>query len=229
MEEEGTGSGLVEQAVQLVERCWAEREVPLLLSELGSGEIGKGVRTEGVGLARFVETRLQGRVRLIKHKDVAQLIGVIPWHVDVRDEQHESGLLERTRRATPQGEGRFEVGFWAAFRKPLGSGRTRWVRSEKPVRFEDVREGFSAPDGFIQVERSFIVDPGGDANDVVESMERWSKEVDVPLGTFQRARARTSGEATDDLLGKLLATLDEDEMRRVTMPLDVVNKLRRRD
>jgi len=226
---EGTGADgeLENRVVQLVEQYWDQHEKPLLLSQLGNGEVGQQAKAAAGGLSRFIETRLRDRVRLIQHEDVRQLIGATPWAVAAGGGDH-SALLDRTRNASGAPEQRFAPAFWAAFRKPLVSGYSRWVRSEKPVRFEDVREGFKAPQGFVEIGRTYIVDPGGETETVLANIEAWREEKGVELDAYLMTREREPGSASDDLLGQLLGRLDRDEMRRVTMPLDVIDKLRPR-
>ena len=91
-----------------------------------------------------------------------------------------------------------------------------------------MREGFEAARGFVEIDRSYIVEPEGDAGTVLASIEAWMEDKGVDLDAYLRMRGREPGSAGDDLLGQLLGRLDRDEMRRVTMPLDVVEKLRRR-
>ena len=226
---EGSESGreLENRMVEVVEKYWQEHNKPLLLSQLGNGDVGRQATAEAGGLARFIETRLHDRVRLIQHEDARQLIGAIPCTVDLGSGS-ESELLERSRTVAEGSDQRFASAFWAAFRKRLAIGYGRWVRSERPVRFEDVRDGFEAAEGFVEVDRSYIVDPDAGTDAVIAKINAWSEDKGVQLDAFLRTRERESGSGSDSLLGQLLDSLDLDEMKRVTMPLDVVDKLRRR-
>lgn len=223
----GSGSELENRVVEVVEEHWQEHGKPLLLSQLGNGEVGRRAKAEAGGLASFIETRLRDRVRLIQHEDARQLIGAIPWSVDIGSGS-DSVLWERSRNAAEGSDQWFAPAFWAAFRKPLAIGYSRWVRSERPVRFEDVREGFEAAQGFVEVDRSYIADPDGDVGDVITNINAWREDKGVQLDAFLRTPEKESGSGSDGLLGQLLDSLNLDEMKRVTMPLDVVDKLRRR-
>ena len=226
---EGTESGseLENEVVEVVEKYWQEHNKPLLLSQLGNGDVGRQATAKAGGLAKFIETKLSDRVRLIQHEDARQLIGAIPRAVDLGS-RSDSELLERSRTVAEGSDQRFEPAFWAAFRKGLETGYSRWVRSERPIRFKDVPEGFEAAQGFVEVDRSYIVEPGAGTDEVIANINMWSDNKGVQLDAFVRTRERESGSGSDSLLGQLLDSLDPDEMKRVTMPLDVVDKLRRR-
>ena len=226
-EESGLNGELENRVVEFVEQFWQEHNKPLLLSQLGNGELGQQATAAAGGLSRFVETRLRDRVQLIRHERASQLIGVIPWTVGTGRSNH-SALLERTQSVSKGADERFAPAFWAAFRKPLATGYSRWVRSERPVRFEDVRDGFEAARGFVEIDRSYIVEPEGDAGTVLTNIEAWRKDKGVDLDAYLRKGERELGSEGDDLLGQILGRLDRDEMRRVSLPLDVVEKLRRR-
>ena len=161
-------------------------------------------------------------MRLIQHEDARQLIGAIPWAVDI-DSGSDSALWERSRNVSEGSDRRFAPAFWAAFRKPLAIEYSRWVRSERPVRFEDVRQGFEAAQGFVEVDRSYIVDPDGDVGDVIANINAWREDKGVQLDAFLRTPEKESGSGSDVLLGQLLDSLNLDEMKRATMPLDVVD------
>ena len=221
----GTDGDLENGVVQLVEQHWHDHNKPLLLSQLGNRELGQQAKAAAGGLATFIETRLRDRVRLIQHENQRQLVGVIPWGLGAGGSDH-NALLERTRNPSDAGDQRFAPAFWAAFRKPLATGYSRWMHSERPVRFEDVSEGFEAAEGFVEVDRSYIVDPEGDAATVLASIKAWREDKGVKLDAYLRARESDLRSADDDLLGQILDRLGPDEMRRVTMPLDVVRKLR---
>ena len=111
---EGTESGseLENEVVEVVEKYWQEHNKPLLLSQLGNGDVGRQATAKAGGLAKFIETKLSDRVRLIQHEDARQLIGAIPRAVDLGS-RSDSELLERSRTVAEGSDQRFEPAFWA--------------------------------------------------------------------------------------------------------------------
>ena len=70
--------------------------------------------------------------------------------------------------------------------------------------------------------------PSADAPQVQREIDEWLTANDLDSAQFVVNRsARQESLPSDDLLGRLLAALEPDQLKRITMPLDIVDKLRR--
>ena len=218
-----------DRLVDLVREWWEDRNKPLLLSQLGAHDDGKlaaTARQEAGGLAAYIRSRLAERVRVIQHDEMPVLVGAVPADAGIDEYGGANALLERTRSQI-SGTTRLQPALWAAFRKPLDESRARYVSHRAPVHFEDVPLGEPPLGEFTEVERSYIVDTA-EASQVQGKIEDWLAANNLDSTAFRASKGHESKSLpANDLLGRILVALDPDQLRRITMPLDVVDKLRR--
>ena len=222
-------SDIGERIVGLVENWWKSHQSPLLLSRLGNlleKEDSRQIKQKGFSLRSYITHNLSDRIRLIQDKDNLVIIASVPGEVN------EDGyrLLEKLRRNDHEGEGdrhpRFRPALWAAFRIPLDKDKERYIDSKEPIRFRDIpsKEG---PQEGIRVDRRFIEGPNSDPTEIGDKIREWLKENALEETPFLASRKRKSTHLpSDDLLGRLLFSLDSDDLKRVSMPLDIIKKLR---
>ena len=225
-------SELDNRIVHEVQRHWSEHEIPLLLSQLGGkdgGEIARKTRQEAGGLAAYLRSKLADRVRVVQHSSNPVVVGAIPAGIDQDTITDFDALLSRTQSGSGKAVRRFRPAFWAAFRKPLEDTKRRYLSVRAPLRFVDATPD-ERPDDSIEVQREYIVRPEAETGDVLQQAQAWLTSNEnvmesVPYLTEERLRATPF--PTDDLLGRLLLSLEPDDLKRVSMPLDIVSKLRR--
>lgn len=225
-------SNLDDRIVALVRECWEQHQIPLLLSRLGGedgGKIGRLAKHEAGSLGAYLRHRLDTRVRVIHHSAKPTVAGTIPVDVPADADADFDMLLERAR-ALGQSSGtgpRFQPAFWAAFRIPLDESRGRYMSIQAPLRFVDVSPE-ERPDGFLEVAREYIVGPDVEAKEVQQRAQDWLAANKLDQDPFlSKNKADVAGLPSDDLLGRLLLALEPDELKRISMPLDVIGKLRR--
>ena len=216
--------------VSLVREWWDEHQMPLLLSRLGNqyeGEIARQTKEQAGGLGAYLHRRLSNRVRVIQHGTKPPLIGVIPADVDTDAIGDFDALLDRTRSQAPQTLPRFHPAFWAAFRKPLHESKRRYMSVQAPLHFQDELPDHR-PAGFVEVAREYVVGPDAETTDVQQKIQAWLADNGFePTSFLMAGKAGTAHLPSDDLLGRLLLALDQDDLKRLSMPLDIVSKLRR--
>ena len=224
-------SELDSRIVELVRNCWNEHQMPLLLSRLGgehNGDIAREAKERAGSLGAYLRERLHDRVRVIQHSTKPPLIGAIPSNVDTDGSENVDTLLNRTHGHTVQATRRFHPAFWAGFRKPLPTLYRRYMSLQEPVRFQDVPDDRRPPSGFVEVQRNHVVGPDADAAKVQQEIEEWFEENALEPTSFLAGRTVENAQPPpNDLLGRLLLALDPDDLKRLSMPLDIVNKLRR--
>ena len=219
-----------DQIVQLVQQCWQEYEMPLLLSRLGAqedGRIAQIARRESGSLADYIVTRLSDDVRVIRHSIRAVIVGAIPAYVAVDLGGNFDSLLEKTVGNSASPAPRFHPAFWAAFRKTLPEENRRYIHLETPIHFVDAPQTEKI-EGLAEIERQYVAGPDADAPEVLQSLRDWLQAHDLDAATFASTSKKDGTRfPSDDLLGRLLRALDSDDLKRVSMPLDIVAKLRR--
>ena len=98
---------------------------------------------------------------------------------------------------------------------------------QAPVHFRDVL-GDNQPDGLTEIQREYVVGPDAEATEVQQKIEEWLEDNGLEPTSFLMTRTTETVQLpSHDLLGRLLLALDPDDLKRLSMPLDIVNKLRR--
>ena len=217
------------QITGLVEQHWRENHAPLLLSQLGShggGQVAHDVRAQGKGLKDYLRHRLADKVQVIEHTANPTITGVVPAGVASNADEGHDALLEKTRQSPSATAPRFHPAFWAAFRKPLEGSKRRYVSVGPPVRFQDSSEE-DEPDGFLEVPKAYIASPDMDDDRTSQNVEKWIADNDLQRDTYlASAKPKLDSGHPHNLLDRLLLSLDRDDLSRMSMPLDVVLKLR---
>ncbi len=218
---------LTGEITELVTKHWNDHNAPILLSQLGQGEIGSRAKKEAGSLIAFVQTRMAGKLHVIRHSAVAQVVGVLPAEVAI-EPGSEDALLDRTRSNARPEEQRFHPAFWAAFLKPLDSSAKRFLWRD-PTRFRDVVGEGAVPDRdqAIEIHRKYIIEDA-EPEAVRARIQQWQEANDTEVAPFlARPGKRDEGLPADDILGRMLEVLEVEDLRRLSMPMDIVNKLRR--
>lgn len=214
--------------VELVRASWDGEDRPLLLSRLGGeGDIATRAKNEEGSLAAYLRRRLADRVKVVQHSTKPSVMAAIPTGVEI-DSDGVDALLDRTDSRTTDTKRRFvHPALWAAFRAPLDETNERYVKLDAPIRFTDVAPE-NRPDDRVEIDRKYIADPSATQPQIYENIARWATEKNLNLDVFSSGKS-ASGESlpTDDLLGRVLLALDADDLKKISMPLDVVKKLRR--
>ena len=224
---------LDDRIVHEVDRHWNDHGIPLLLSQLGnrdSGDIARRAREEAGGLAAYLRSRLSDRVRVVQHSSKPVVVGAIPAYVDEDSVTSFDALLSRTQSGSSKAAPRFHPAFWSAFRKPLEETKRRYIGIRAPLHFVDTTPD-ERPEDVIEVEREHIVGPGAEIADVVRQAQAWltaNKNYVEPALFLSQERSGTAHLPADDLLGRLLLALDPEDLKRISLPLDIVSKLRRK-
>jgi len=221
---------LNDRIVELVDQHWEEHEMPLLLSRLGGhdrGEIARLARQRANSLGAYLRQGLADRVRLIQHSERPVLIGVLPMDAKVEDDV--DGWLESAQGKSAGGAPRYHPAFWAAFRKPLDEMKSRYISVSPPIRFQDTFPE-DRPEGFVEIAPEYIADSEMDASAVLENAQDWLEDNELQTTAFLASSPSSSPSYSHqggDLLERLARALDPNELKRVSLPLDIVMKLRR--
>ena len=208
--------------VDSVRHHWDDKQMPLLLSALGErGDIGVRAKTAAGSLANYLRVRLADSVAVIQHSTKSSIVAAVP--ADAAGDRDFDSLLEKpVGRPTDTSQPRFVPALWAAFQRPLDEGNERYVSVKRPIRFVDVADG-EQPENRVAIPRKYISDAPG----VVERITQWMEENKLERAPFlfeERAGERLP---SNDVLGRFLLALDPGDLARISLPLDIVNKLRR--
>ena len=225
-------SELDDRIVREVREHWDQHGIPILLSQLGNkhgGDIAAKARHEAGGLAAYLRSRLADRIQIVQHSSKPVIVGAIPAGVDQGTIGNFDSLLSRTQSPTLKAAPRYRPAFWAAFRKPLDETKRRYISIRAPLRFVDAAQE-ERPEGSIEIQREYIVGLEAEPTRVVQQAQAWlasnSDEVE-PVQCLADEPSPAANLPAHDLLGRLLLSLDPEDLKRISMPLDIVSKLRR--
>lgn len=214
----------------LVQEHWTEHKAPLLLSRLGSlirPDEAAAIKKESENLAAFVREKLVGRVEVIQSSQNAAVIAAVPADVMEDSNIDVDAILSGTLRRSEIP--RFHPAFWAAFVKEPTLNARRYVSAGPPPRFQEFSDGTtpSDPDA-IKIDSEYIVGTHDDVAKVHSSIRRWliANSLDESL-FLSDEESRHRQLPSDDLFGRLIMSLTPEELKRMSIPLDIASKLRR--
>ena len=228
MTDEPQPEDLADQVVNLVQQFWADHERPLLLSQLGAynnGQFAQHAKEVAGSLGTYLREQLSDRIQVLQHSTKPTIVGAIPSgeHIPVDNPDE---LLNRTQTQSQKPSLRFRPAFWAAFRKPLDHSLRRYMNTQPPFHFRDENADIQQI-GFVEIERRYIVETDADDAAVQQKIDDWLAENRIDATVFLNdSRHKAAQLPSDDLLGRLLFALEPEELRRMSIPLDIVKKLR---
>lgn len=218
------------EIADLVQGHWETHGTPLLLSQLGSRilrEDAAVIKNKSENLAAYLRDRLADRVEVIQSGQNPTVIAAIPANVGKDSNiDVDTMLLGTSRRLVFP---RFHPAFWAAFVKEPAPRTRRYVSVGPPPRFQELSDDTTPSDAdATEVASEYIVGDDDDVAAVHSSIKRWliANSLDESLFLADR-ESRRKQLPSDDLLGRLIVALTPEELKRMSIPLDIVSKLRR--
>lgn len=222
---------LIDEAVERVDVFWRDHQVPMLLSALGNmehGRFSREAKRHGHGLRQFLEALAGERVLVVAHSTKPTVVGAVPRNEETAGIQDWNLLLDST--GTKSSQRRLHPALWAAFRKPIGDAMDRYIQADESVRYTDVAQGDEIRGGIL-VDRRFIVGFDVSPEVVYENAMAWLDENQLDVSNFEfspEPRSKTSPTLpSNDLLGRLILSLDTQDLQKISIPMEVVAKLRR--
>ena len=223
------------EIADLVQEHWETHSTPLLLSQLGSRiprEDAAVIKNESENLAAYLRDRLADRVEVIQSGQNPTIIAAIPANVGKDSNIDVDTMLLGTSRLGTSRRlvfPRFHPAFWAAFVKEPTPQTRRYVSVGPPPRFQELSDDTTPSDtDATEVASEYIVGDDDDVAAVHSSIKRWliANSLDESLFLADR-ESRRKQLPSDDLLGRLIVALTSEELKRMSIPLDIVSKLRR--
>jgi len=224
---------LDELIIQTVHRHWETTGKALLTSKLGSeltriGAWSKAVRR--ITLQEYINQNLNERLRLEPWPAHPDIPGLFPK--DVALEEPTSRYFEFV---PPSKSIRFRPKIWRAFcdKLPEGTRRHLDIFGEN---FRDLPEADAAAPNTFPIEPKEIWNQSSypDRSWVTQSIQEWAKRHSIPLTALTASPSETGGDVRGQtpqhaatLLDRICETLDVRDMSRISMPLDIIDRLRK--
>jgi hypothetical protein len=238
--ENGAKAELAGQILTIVSETFALQRRVVLLSYLGQALSKRGLDFRQIlgeqKLAEFIKERLGDQIRIVPTPAGRLVLAAVPIEVVLENEIDPFGL---SRRAPAEGGHSFATqqkrellvrDAWFAFSHSLESGKARVLRLEPHIEYQDYDpnsgdkpQGYDVPPDMIVPLGSFS--KGKRDELIYENVRAWAAQNDVPFRALIETHA--SG-ARRNSLDVILSSLSDSDLSRITMPLDLVAKLRRK-
>jgi len=136
----------------------------------------------------------------------------------------------RTVLQSPTSVRLFKPWFWAAFVKNIENGMRRWILRNQ---YLDTMQDARLSTGIAEVLVADVINPGQDIpvdrGAVLRSIENWAKRNSIDLAQFEApAPVPHKRDAAARIEPLDFESLDAEDLKRITIPLDIVFKLLRR-
>jgi hypothetical protein len=217
MERKGDVARIKERIASLIQRRFSEGHDTFYLSQLGSilGQdrllLEKLTHTK---LAEFIRTNLEFEIRTTGiHGNVLY----IPKPGTPEAVEPEKAEIPRYIR-----------GFWLAFAIPLSSASERRFIDIYSFEFGPDEGTLGGEDADVrEIAPEFIVSQGasGSANEIAKRIDEWLEKQGLDRSPFLWQRRRTVHDGRSNLLEHLFDALSGEQLRRISLPLDVVQTL----
>ena len=228
---------LKEVIISSVKEAW-DNEQPVLLSDLGglkNGVVGETAKSISGRLGAFILTKLSDDIILIKHSTIQPLIGAIPKNEQTSVIENFDAYLEKKKisSVTSRSGPRLVPSFWAAFRKLLASDYRRFINVDGRVNFINQPVTDLAPVGMLEINREYIAQNDSESDrEVFQKVEKWCTINDLSLSKFEKKASDLSpksvaekAQESSSLLERIVHALNEDDLRRIHITMDIVKKL----
>jgi hypothetical protein len=181
------------------------------------------------------------RLRFVIERDAANLVRVVNndadtlvWGIVPADVKLSGSTSELFSRRSVANTGvRYSPVTWKAFASPIEADRRRFLIGSSPdLLFVDQPKDAPPVEGGVEIERDFLARSKAsfDPQEIAGRIEKWIQAHDEDREKYllspQRPRNNKSNASGDDsILGTLLTLLDGSDLKRITIPLDIIHKL----
>ena len=218
--------------VELVSTHWKENSKPLMLARLGQAAVGSGFRLPEIlgnrKLSDYLRQEFDGLVEVVCMQGSTTQFGAKPSGTqnevlsNASVESHDSVETPKLVRS-----------LWTAFARPIPHGFERRIQLTPYIRFWDLSPPLNEVEGRLPISPDYVAKPAsefsqGRRDDVVlENIRRWMRDNNLDLRSYEEGahKAPYTRSSSPKVLQLLIDSLDEKDLSRIVMPLDVIAKL----
>lgn len=188
-------------------------------------------------LADFIAEEMADTIQIIYPPEDSKLKIALPATVNVSNNISRF-IPKRNASSSAMDIPRYNSAFWAAFSQPLPDNYTRLIEFEPELRFEDIKGVPLATNTNKTISPDFIINQTSIAESnpeqlslqIANNIKQWllKNGVAFDLVKAQNVDSKASGSRKESLLEILMSALDESELKRIQIPLDIAAKLHRK-
>lgn len=223
---------LPERLVSLVENKWDDQKKPYLLSKLGEAEgggIAKDIKSSKMSMREYITEFLADQLTLVSHSSNRVIIGAVPKNDETKSISDFDPYFKLGQSSKSSNLRIFPI-FWKAFRKPPEKDKERVISFAPKASFFDLDKPVELKDEQFIIAPKFISYKDEADDEVYADILKWCEEKSIPperlLAQNIKFRRKDHSEGQpNNILDLLFSILDERELKRVSIPLDIANKL----
>lgn len=198
-------------------------QVPRILAQGGVGNLR--LIQGGRSLRETIATDAFDKLRLIVNPDDKLVWGVVPKSAHLPDDLRPYFDRKVSKISTAP---RYKRWFWTAFIKQVPEGHKRYLF---PHTFIDIPETEPSPGGAWPLDKTDILESSltepVSYDAVHEAIGKWAARTGADLTQYQITPAQKTSNVTAPTQLHRLFELDDNDLKRVMIPLDIVVKLLR--
>jgi hypothetical protein len=183
---------------------------------------------QGASLRQFIEAHLKDRVSILRQRPGSSIIGIVPAEAEKLDIGKNVFQAPEHSSSTPQYLG-FKTNVWHAFESQIPEGQKRWLILGDKAEIVDQAEPPSSDKTAYEIDNSEFDIRNKSGKELALAIKEWAEDKDVPLNQITRNRSLKKNiyfDQNSNLLDELFRRLDATDLSRISMPLDIVEKLR---
>lgn len=227
--------------VQCVNEYWGTHQRALTLASLGNRMRSKGFDLksllDGKKLASFIQANLSADLHVAPAPKDLGTLGVLPRSQKDNKEAFHEVVKSNSGKSIP----RYHKAVWQAFTKPIPNGYSRIVNLTPVFSFSDAPELSPGESKAFEeyvitvndiVHRQLSDDNKVFASRVSEKIISWYENHGLPITSSQFVRGQELGRigtagGGSTALDRMLDALSKEQLVRISLPLDVINSLRK--
>ena len=122
---------------------------------------------------------------------------------------------------------RYNSRFWAAFAVPILDGESRFLGLQNFTFGPDKKALRKTEMDVLEIKQEYVTpqDASRSPGEIAGQIARWLDDNEFTPGRFLTRCQRFSHDAMPSVLEQLLGALDEEQLKRVSLPLDIIQTL----
>jgi len=188
----------------------------------------------GRKLTEIISKEFSDEIQIVRYSLSAQKIGLIPkskYELGKDDDYFKKQDKPLVRLKKPP---HIPNVIWLAFSRPLAEGFARYISKEPKLSYRDIKVGAASKIAEIKINKDLLViDADSDKvkhDELVKNVDQWILE------NLSEVRKDVSAERViptlaslpvgkDSVLHRMLASLTTEDLARISLPMDIVEKL----
>ncbi|WP_374005896.1 hypothetical protein [Delftia lacustris] len=184
-------------------------------------------------LSSYISENMKEQVKIVVSPTDKLVHGIIPINASIEGKESQYFGLPTKENKIEIDAPRFDRGVWRAFSQPLEDGHERKICISPTIFYKDIKIGSQLGDNFFTIEHSDItlnsLDRHLREDSIIRKIKEWADRNKISINELRESRNQphdfNENRQPHSLLNAILSSLNEDDLRRIVIPMDIVKKL----